>query len=145
MEHWCGVLSLLRMLFYSVSCCYLTLLIATPSRLADGMTVLDDRPEMFSWATRVPNILGPWAHAAHASATSVSRVEYGGVCTWLHISVGEVLCFIASPQNKRKGVGELFKAGLTNGGVVDEENLLWSCLHVRAGNDLCVLDSFHFI
>ncbi|KLO07945.1 hypothetical protein SCHPADRAFT_894232 [Schizopora paradoxa] len=104
--------------------------------LSDGMTVLDDRPESFSWATPVPSILGIWAHMSHVSAVTVTRHDHGGVCTWLHVAVGELLCFVASERKGNKGAGALFMAGLTPGGVVDEDLLYWTCLRVSAGNDL---------
>ncbi|KLO04351.1 hypothetical protein SCHPADRAFT_947765 [Schizopora paradoxa] len=104
--------------------------------LSDGMTVLDDRPESFSWATPVPSILGIWAHMSHVSAVTVTRHDHGGVCTWLHVAVGELLCFVASERKGNKGAGALFMAGLTPGGVVDEDLLFWTCLRVSAGCDL---------
>lgn len=100
------------------------------------MTVLDDRPEQFSWATTPPNFLGPWAHAAHASATVVTRFDYGGVCTWMHVSVGEMLLFVATHMSGKKGAGETIKAGLTKVGVIDEDKLAWSFMRVRAGDDM---------
>ncbi len=111
------------------------------------MTVLDDRPEEFSWATKVPAILGPWAQAAHSSATSVSHIDYGGMGTWMHISVGEKLCFIGSGKKGSegtrkargvKGAGETLKASLTTAGVFDDGKLHWSPEHLLKGDDLYV-------
>lgn len=73
---------------------------------------------------------------SHVAAVTVTRHDHGGVCTWLHVAVGELLCFVASDPQERIGAGPLFMAGLTPGGVIDEDRLLWTCLQVSAGSDL---------
>lgn len=97
------------------------------------MNLDDDRPVNHSWVSKTPGGWRAWALAAHASATSPTHIDCAGLCTWLHICVGEKLWFVGYVDGDVDGI---MKNACKTDGFFDEKKLKWRCVHLEQGDDL---------
>lgn len=100
------------------------------------MCLDDDRPGDHRWRTKTPSGWRYWALAAHTPATTQPHVDCAGLCTWVHIPVGEKLWIIGSLPEPQSSVTEVMKVSLNKKGNIDERFLHWDCAHLQAGDEL---------
>ena len=74
----------------------------------------------------------------HPSAATVPLVAPGGLCTWLHLAVGEQLVFVGYRQKGEglEGAGETLVGSLGENGGLSAESLEWNCFWMKEGDDL---------
>ncbi len=75
--------------------------------------------------------------AMHSSATTVTHMDAAGLCTWVHIPVGEKLWFVGNHNiGGHKSAGDTLQQSLGKTGIFMDAKLEWTCIPLKAGDDL---------